>query len=102
MPDLRAGRMKEGAMKKEEEIVIRGEKIQLDQFLKWATVTGTGGEAKTLIQKGKIMVNGEIEKRRGRILKAGDRIALPDQRILIVKAGGENCAAGKNDDQGFP
>jgi len=88
-------------MSREEEIVIQGERIRLDQFLKWSTVAGTGGEAKTLIQKGKIKVNGEKERRRGRILKDEDRISLPDQRVLIVKAGGENCAARKNDDQGF-
>ncbi len=84
------------------EIECRGERIRLDQFLKWAMAAGTGGEAKTLIQKGKIKVNGEIERRRGREIKEGDRISLPDQRVLIVKAGGENGAAGKHDDQGFP
>lgn len=93
--------MKNGKMGKEEKIVIRGDKIRLDQFLKWSAAAGSGGEAKTLIQKGMIKVNGEKERRRGRILKEGDRISLPDQRVLIVKAGGENCAAGKNSDQGF-
>lgn len=88
-------------MGKEEKILIKGDKIRLDQFLKWATVAATGGEAKTLIQTGKIMVNGEKETRRGRILKDGDRIFLPDQRVLVVQAGGENCAAGKNSDQRF-
>ena len=93
--------MKNGKMGKEEKIVIKGDKIRLDQFLKWSAAAGSGGEAKTLIQNGMIKANGEKERRRGRILKEGDRISLPDQRVLIVKAGGENCAAGKNSDQGF-
>ena len=100
MPELTGA--ESGKMSREQKILIKGESIRLDQFLKWSTVVGTGGEAKILIQQGKIRVNGEKETRRGRILKEGDRISLPDQRVLIVKAGGENCAVGKNDHQGFP
>ena len=93
--------MKNGKMGKEEKIVIKVDMCRLEQFVKWSAAAGSGGEAKSLFQKGMIKVNGEIERRRGRILKEGDRISLPDQRVLIVKAGGENCAAGKNSDQGF-
>lgn len=71
-------------MDKEQKIVIKEQTIRLDQFLKWASVVGTGGEAKMLIQEGKIKVNGERETRRGRILEEGDRISLFDKRILIL------------------
>ncbi|NBO29924.1 MAG: RNA-binding S4 domain-containing protein [Synechococcaceae bacterium WB6_1A_059] len=52
--------------------------MQLDQFLKFQGLVGTGGEAKLLIQGGKVRVNGQIESRRGRKLQAGDR-CRPDE-----------------------
>ncbi|HWI63821.1 MAG TPA: S4 domain-containing protein YaaA [Symbiobacteriaceae bacterium] len=58
------------------EMPIRTEFITLDAFLKWAGVADTGGHAKTLIASGQVQVNGEVELRRGRKLRLGDRIAL--------------------------
>jgi ribosome-associated protein len=37
---------------------------------------GTGGEAKLLIQRGDVRVNGAIETRRGRRLQPGDAVEL--------------------------
>lgn len=49
--------------------------LALGAFLKVAGVVGTGGQAKVLAQSGEIMVNGEIERRRGRMLVVGDVIS---------------------------
>lgn len=57
-----------------EKIKIKTEKIKLDQFLKWANVVTTGGQAKELIQSGRVRVNNKIEKRRGLKLKDGDLV----------------------------
>ena len=57
-----------------EEIKINTDTIKLDQFLKWANVVSTGGEAKALIQAGGVRVNNKIEKRRGFTLKDGDLV----------------------------
>ncbi|HMA60982.1 MAG TPA: RNA-binding S4 domain-containing protein [Halanaerobiales bacterium] len=57
-----------------EEIKIKTETIKLDQFLKWANIVSTGGEAKALIQSGGVRVNNKIEKRRGLKLKDGDLV----------------------------
>ncbi|MFW6230281.1 MAG: RNA-binding S4 domain-containing protein [Halanaerobium sp.] len=59
-----------------EEIKITSETINLDQFLKWANLVMSGGEAKHLIQAGEVEVNGEIELKRGKTLKAGDIVTL--------------------------
>jgi ribosome-associated protein len=59
-----------------EEIKITSDTINLDQFLKWANIVMSGGEAKHLIQAGKVEVNGEIELKRGKTLKAGDVVSL--------------------------
>jgi ribosome-associated protein len=50
--------------------------IKLDQYLKWVGLAETGGQAKNLIQAGQVQVNGEIETRRGRQLRAGDTVQM--------------------------
>ena len=62
--------------------------IALDQFLKWAGVAPTGGWAKRAIQRGEVRVNGQVERRRGRTLRAGDRVSLPGGVELVVVAEG--------------
>lgn len=57
--------------------------IQLDQFLKLRGVVQSGGEAKHLIQNGEVMVNGEVETRRGRKLESGDNIAVHKQHFVV-------------------
>lgn len=64
-------------------ISIETESIKLDQFLKWADISQTGGHSKILISEGKIKVNGEIEKRRGRQLKKGDVVSFQSVNYLI-------------------
>ena len=66
-------------------IGIRTETIDLGALLKWAQVVSTGGEAKQLIQDGRVRVNGEIERRRGRRLHPGDRIAVDGRTILLER-----------------
>lgn len=56
------------------EFEIKTEFIKLDQFLKYAEIVQSGGEAKELIADGNILVNGEVETRRGKKLRSGDEI----------------------------
>ena len=49
-----------------ETIKINTEFIKLDSFLKLTNLCESGGLAKTLIQEGEVMVNGEVETRRGK------------------------------------
>jgi len=62
---------------------IDGEFIKLDSFLKAVDAVSSGGEAKMLIQDGRVMVNGEIESRRGRKLRHGDRVAFGRNEFLV-------------------
>ncbi len=57
--------------------------IALDQLLKWAGLVMTGGEARGIILEGKVLVNGEPETRRGRKLRAGDRVSYRGEEITI-------------------
>ena len=58
--------------------------VTLGQALKSASVAGTGGEAKVLIQAGEVRVNGEIETRRGRKLRKGDVVEVGEERIRVM------------------
>ena len=55
----------------------------LGQALKAASLVGTGGEAKVLIQAGEVSVNGEVETRRGRKLEEGDVVEVGDERLEV-------------------
>jgi len=55
---------------------IDTEFIKLDSFLKAVDAVCSGGEAKIIISEGMVLVNGEVELRRGRKLRPGDRVDL--------------------------
>lgn len=55
-------------------ITITTEYIKLQDLLKLAAVTDTGGEAKILIQEGQVLVNGEVCTQRGKKLRPGDDV----------------------------
>ena len=57
--------------------------ITLGQALKASDLVGSGGEAKVLIQAGEVLVNGEVETRRGRKLAPGDVDEVGDERLEI-------------------
>ena len=67
----------------ENTVVIETEYIKLEALLKFAGLTGTGGEAKFRIQEGEVSVNGEICTQRGRKLRKGDRVTLGRHSLLI-------------------
>ncbi|ADQ13503.1 RNA-binding S4 domain-containing protein [Halanaerobium hydrogeniformans] len=70
-----------------EKIEINTDTINLDQFLKWANIAMSGGEAKYLIQEGEVTVNGEVETQRGKTLKVGDVVSLTgnDKKYIVSR-----------------
>jgi ribosome-associated protein len=71
---------------KKETFAIRGDYIELQQLLKAADVTYTGGDAKQLILDGGIEVNGERETRRSKKLRPGDVVVVEGElEIEIVE-----------------
>lgn len=67
------------------EITINTEFIKLDSAMKLGGAVMLGGEAKHLVQDGRVRVNGETELRRGRKLYPGDRFEF-DNVIYEIKA----------------
>jgi ribosome-associated protein len=66
------------------EIKINTEIIKLDQLLKFAGITQTGGQSKMIINDGLVTINGEIVKQRGKKIKKGDIIEIKDIDSFIV------------------
>ncbi|HEV2359193.1 MAG TPA: RNA-binding S4 domain-containing protein [bacterium] len=65
-------------------IAIETGRIGLGDFLKWAGAADTGGRAKQMVQGGAVKVNGAVERRRGRQLASGDRVAVAGKEYLVV------------------
>ena len=66
------------------DVAIRDATIRLGQLLKLAGVVESGGEARELIQDGAVRVNGEVETRRGRQLRAGDLVQAGGERLRVI------------------
>ena len=66
-----------------ERVVIYTEFIKLQDALKFANAVESGGFAKTVIQEGDVMVNGEVCTMRGKKLYPGDRFSFNGQHYLV-------------------
>ncbi len=68
------------------DIVIKTEKIQLDQFLKWVDIVESGGQAGLLIADKKVIVNGDICTVKRKQLVTGD--------VIVIKGNGKYRLVG--------
>ena len=68
-----------------DDIAVNGP-LPLGSFLKLAGIAGTGGHAKVLVQAGEVVVNGEVETRRGRTLQPGDVVAVGGQEYRVCSS----------------
>ena len=67
-----------------ERVSIITASVELGSFLKWAQVVQSGGQAKALIQSGRVRVNGTPERRRSRTLVPGDRVEVGARTLEVV------------------
>ena len=58
-----------------EKISINTEKIQLDQFLKWAGILESGGQVRPMLDEGLIFVNG-VKETAKKQLHPGDVVKI--------------------------
>ena len=68
------------------EIHIRGDMIRLGQLLKLADIAGGGGDIKAILEDG-VLVNGQLEARRGRQLHDGDQVDAVGETLRVVAQG---------------
>lgn len=65
------------------EIYIKTEYITLGQFLKLANAVDSGAVAKIVILDGQVLVNDEVETRRGKKLRNGDRVSFENIHYIV-------------------
>jgi ribosome-associated protein len=70
------------------DVTITGGSIRLGQLLKLSGTADDGAHAKAMIAAGEVRVNGEVERRRGRQLRADDRVAAGGEELRIVAGAG--------------
>lgn len=66
------------------EIKIHTEFIKLQDLLKFAGAVETGGDAKLIVQEGRVSVNGETCTMRGKKMRPGDRAVIDGETEFLV------------------
>ncbi|MEV5069824.1 RNA-binding S4 domain-containing protein [Microbacterium sp. LMI12-1-1.1] len=66
-----------------EDVSIGGDDIRLGQFVKFAGLLDSGGNVKEAIIDGYVLVNGEVDRRRGRQLQLGDIVGFEGRRVRV-------------------
>ena len=65
------------------EVQITKEPVELYKILKFEGLVSSGGEAKSVIAEGQVLVNGETETRKRRKIVSGDIIEFGNEKINI-------------------
>jgi ribosome-associated protein len=65
------------------DVPIRDESIRLGQLLKLAGVVDDGAMAREVVERGLVAVNGEVDTRRGRQVRAGDTVTFEAETIRV-------------------
>jgi ribosome-associated protein len=65
------------------DVPIRDESIRLGQLLKLAGVVDDGAMAREVVERGLVAVNGEVDTRRGRQVRAGDTVTFESETIRV-------------------
>ena len=65
------------------EVKIDTEYIKLDQLLKFSGLADTGGIAKEIIQNGEVLVNSEVETRRGKKIRKEDVVEFRGEKVVV-------------------
>ncbi len=64
-------------------ISIKDEYVTLGQFLKIGDIISSGGEAKVFLSSHEVIINDELDNRRGRKLYKGDTIEILGVKYLV-------------------
>lgn len=62
---------------------LNGDFIELFKLLKILDISGTGGEAKVMIDQGDIKVNDKVDTRKRAKIKPGDVVMAGDIKIFV-------------------
>ncbi|MGB5226092.1 MAG: RNA-binding S4 domain-containing protein [Arenicellales bacterium] len=65
------------------EVGVTIEPVELYKILKFEGMASSGGEAKSVIAEGRVIVNGKVETRKRRKIVSGDIIEFAEEKIAI-------------------
>ena len=66
------------------EVEVSQVPVELYKILKFESMVTSGGEAKSVIAEGRVLVNGDIETRKRKKIVSGDIIEFGQERIRIL------------------
>lgn len=65
------------------QVEISQEPVELYKILKFEAMVSSGGEAKSVIADGLVLVNGEVETRKRKKIVSGDIIEFAQEKICV-------------------
>ncbi len=65
------------------EVEINSEPVELYKILKFEGMVSSGGEAKSVIASGQVLLNGNIETQKRKKIVSGDIIEFNNEQISI-------------------
>ena len=68
-------------------VEVSKEPVELYKILKFEGMVVSGGEAKSVIAEGQVLVNGVVETRKRKKIVSGDIIEFAKEKIHIFAAG---------------
>lgn len=66
------------------EVEISKEPVELYKILKFEGLVSSGGEAKSVIDDGRVLLNGSVETQRRKKIVSGDTIEFMDEKLKVV------------------
>ena len=66
------------------DVEISKEPVELHKILKFEGMVSSGGEAKSAIAEGQVLVNGKVETRKRKKIVSGDTIEYGNEKIRIL------------------
>ena len=67
------------------DVKINSEYITLGQLIKFVGIISNGAEAKGYLLSNKVLINGELDNRRGRKIYPGDVVAIKNTQYKVTK-----------------
>ncbi len=64
-------------------VTIKAQPIELCQLLKFSGLAATGGEARSVIGAGQVLLNGVVETQKGKKVMSGDKVTLGGETITV-------------------
>ena len=69
-----------------QKVKLKTDYITLGQLLKIVDIISSGGQAKWFLQENDVLINGELDNRRGRKLYHNDLVEIPEYGKFMMEA----------------